>query len=302
MKITFFDEKTNNPIVLCLGSFDSIHKGHQKIFNVANEIKLKYNAKSAVFTYANDLGFIPGKKGGLVFTYEERLLRLQEFCVDEICVAKFTKDFANLSPEEFLNRLAQKYNLGKICCGFNYRFGKKAAGDTLFLGQWCKSQGVEFFECPEVVKNGQTVSSTYIKALIREGNAEEAKELLGEDFSFAAEVSHGDMRGRTLGFPTINQIYPEEIVKPLSGVYHTVVEIDGKQYDGVTNIGVRPTFITEYISAETYILNFSGDCYGKKVKTSLVKYLRQEKKFSSKEELALAIKENVEYVKNHSRT
>jgi riboflavin kinase/FMN adenylyltransferase len=199
---------------ICLGMFDGVHLGHRAVLDGA----INSGYKSVAVTFSS----IPFKTGGSIMTACEKKKKLLEYGIDEVWFLDFF-EVKDLFPEEFLNRLAQKYNLGKICCGFNYRFGKKAAGDTLFLGQWCKSQGVEFFECPEVVKNGQTVSSTYIKALIREGNVEEAKELLGEDFSFAAEVSHGDMRGRTLGFPTINQIYPEEIVKPLSGVYHTVV-------------------------------------------------------------------------------
>ena len=111
-------------------------------------------------------------------------------------------------------------------------------------------------------------------------------------FSFTAEVVKGDQRGRTWGLPTINQLYPEGKARPKNGVYQTVVEIRGKRYDGVTNIGLRPTFITDYISSETFILDYSDDCYGETVKTELYTFLREEKKFSSVDELIAAIKQN----------
>lgn len=283
---------TTEKIAIALGMFDGVHIGHKAVLDGA--VNSPYKRVAVTFSA------IPFKIGGSIMTCDDKKKKLLEQGIDEVLFLDFF-EVKDLSPQEFLDMLDKKYPIGKICCGFNYRFGKKAAGDTAFLRKWCEDNGIEFFECPEVLKDEKTVSSTYIKALIGEGEVEKANALLGEEFCFTAEVSHGDQRGRTLGFPTINQLYPENIVKPKCGVYQTVVEIDGKAYDGVTNIGVRPTYITEYISAETYILDFAGDCYGKEVKTSLVKYLRGEKKFSSKEELAAAIKENAEYVKKHSR-
>lgn len=283
---------TTEKYAIALGMFDGVHIAHKAVLEGA--VNSPY--KSVAVTFSS----IPFKSGGSIMTTADKEEKLRSCGVDEVLFLDFF-EVKDLSPEKFLAFLSEKYDIAKICCGFNYRFGKKAAGDTAFLEDWCAARGVELFECPEVVRDGKTVSSTYIKSLIAEGEAERARELLGEEFYFTAEVIHGDQRGRTMGFPTTNQLYPESIVKPKCGVYQTVVEIDGKCYDGVTNIGVRPTFITEYISAETYILGFSGDCYGKSVKTRLVKYLRGEKKFSSKEELAAAIKENAEYVKKHSR-
>lgn len=277
---------------IALGMFDGVHMGHKAVLHGA--IHSPY--KSVAVTFSS----IPFKSGGSIMTTADKERKLLSYGVDEVLFLDFF-EVKDLSPEDFLAFLSERYNIGKICCGFNYRFGKRAAGDTAFLSQWCKNNGMEFFECPEVVKDGRTVSSTYIKSLIAKGETEKANELLGEEFYFTAEVAHGDQRGRTIGFPTTNQLYPQSIVKPKCGVYQTVVEIDGKCYDGVTNIGVRPTFITEYISAETYILDYSGNCYGKTIKTRLIKYLRGEKKFSSTDELAAAIKENAEYVKKHSR-
>lgn len=284
---------TTQKYAIALGMFDGVHMGHKAVLDGA--VKSPYTSVAVTFSS------IPYKSGGSIMTTEDKKAKLLDFGMDEVCFLDFfeVKDF---SPEKFLSFLTEKYDIGKICCGFNYRFGKKAAGDTTFLRNWCKEKNIEFFECPEVIYEEKTVSSSYIKTLISEGEIEKANFLLGSEFYFNAEVVHGDQRGRTMGFPTTNQLYPENIVKPKSGVYQTVVTVDGKDYDGVTNIGVRPTYITEYISAETYILDFSADCYGKKVKTRLIKYLRGEKKFDSPEELISAIRANAEFVKEHSKT
>ncbi len=277
---------------IALGMFDGVHIGHRAVLNGA--IQSPYKSIAVTFSA------LPLKTGGSIMTAEEKERKLLSLGIDEVLYLDFF-EIKDLLPLEFLNLLSKKYNIGKICCGFNYRFGKKASGDTLLLEKWCKENGIEFYECTAVVKEGITVSSTYIKSLIKEGKIEKANELLGEDFFFTQKVAHGDHRGRTLGFPTINQLYPENLVTAKCGVYQTVVTIDGKDYDGVTNIGFRPTYITDYVSAETYVLGYSGDCYGQEVKTRLVGFLREEKKFSSAEELKQAIKENAEYVKNHSR-
>jgi riboflavin kinase/FMN adenylyltransferase len=277
---------------IALGMFDGVHMGHKAVLSGA----VNSPFKSVAVTFSS----IPFKTGGSIMTTADKERKLRDFGIDEVLMLDFF-EIKDLSPAEFLELLGKKYNIGKICCGFNYRFGKKAAGDTEFLSAWCSEREIEFFECPAVTFEGETVSSTYIKSLIAEGKTELASKLLGEDFYFTAEVVGGDKRGRTFGFPTANQLYPENIVKPKNGVYQTVVTIDGKNFDGVTNIGLRPTYITDYISAETFILDYSSDCYGKEVKTALVKYLRDEKKFDSKEELISAINENAEYVKKHSR-
>lgn len=275
---------------VCLGMFDGVHIGHKAVLDGA--VKSEY--KSVAVTFSS----IPFKTGGSIMTAEDKRQKLLSYGLDEVKFFEFDR-IKDLEPNQFLEYICQEHNVAKICCGFNYRFGKKAVGNTETLNAFCKKNGIEFFECPEVVWGNETVSSTYIKGLLASGEVQKAAELLGENFYFEAEVINGDKRGRTLGFPTANQRYPKELAKPKFGVYHTVLTIDGKRFDGVTNIGHRPTFENDFVSAETYILDYSGDCYGKQVRCELVEYLREEKKFSSKEELAAAIKQNAEYVKDH---
>lgn len=276
---------------VALGMFDGVHIGHKAVLNGAVSDTLK----SVAVTFSS----IPFKSGGSLMTADEKKEKLLLCGVDEVCFMDFfaVKD---LSPEEFLNELNVRYPLGKICCGYNYRFGKNAVGDTAFLKEWCAKRNIAFFECPEVKYEGHTVSSTYIRHLISEGDVVTAAKLLEEPFSFSAEIVNGDKRGRVLGFPTANQIYPTTAVIPKNGVYRTLVSVDGINYNGVTNIGVRPTYLTDYISAETYIIGYSGDCYGKSVKIQLMEYIRTERKFSSEKELVTAIRHDVDYVKNKS--
>jgi riboflavin kinase/FMN adenylyltransferase len=271
--------------------FDGVHKGHKAVLSGA----VNSPFKSVAVTFSS----IPFKTGGSIMTAADKEKKLRAAGIDEVLFLDFF-EIKDLSPEGFLKMLSEKYEIGKICCGFNYRFGKKAAGDTNFLADWCEARGVEFFECPEVLHEGKTVSSTYIKSLIAGGEIQKANELLEGEFSFTAEVRHGDQRGRTMGFPTINQLYPENLTAPKCGVYQTVVTVDGKEYDGVTNLGFRPTYITDYISAETYILDYSGDCYGCEVETRLVRFLRDEQKFDSLEELKNAIAENARFVRENA--
>ncbi|MBQ5910803.1 MAG: riboflavin biosynthesis protein RibF [Clostridia bacterium] len=276
---------------IALGMFDGVHKGHKAVLMGA----INSGYKSVAVTFSS----IPFKKGGVLNSAKEKKQKLLNFGIDEVLFLEFS-EVCNLSPEEFLNYLAKKYNVAKICCGFNYRFGKMAAGDTAFLKEWCTAKNIEFFECPEVLYGEQTVSSTYIKGLLLNGDLETANLLLEDGFSITAKVQKGDARGRTWGFPTINQRYPETKAPVKRGVYHTVVTIDGKTYNAVTNIGVRPTYETEYVSAESYVLDYDGNAYDKEVETKLVSFLREEKKFSSKEELIKAIGNDAEYVKKHS--
>ncbi len=277
---------------IALGMFDGVHIGHKAVLKGAVDSPYK----SVAVTFKS----IPFKSGGSIMSAEEKRQKLLSFGVDEVLFLDFG-EVCSLSPKEFLNYLQDKYDLAKICCGFNYRFGNKAAGDTAFLKAWCDAENIEFFECPEVVFGGQTVSSTRIKELFLQGDVETANLLLEETFSFDAEVQKGDARGRTWGFPTLNQHYPENLAEVKRGVYQTVVTISGREYNAVTNIGVRPTYETPFVAAESFVLDYDGNCYGKRVKTRLIKFLREEKKFSSKEELINAIKNDAEYVKKHSR-
>jgi riboflavin kinase/FMN adenylyltransferase len=223
---------------------------------------------------------------------------LKKFGVKEILFLDFD-EVKNLSPIEFLEFLRKKFAPSIISCGFNYRFGKDGAGDTEFLKSYCLENGIKPIVCGPVLKNGRVISSTDIRNMIKSGEIRRANECIYNGFSFKSTVVDGDKRGRTLGFPTINQNYPELLVKPKFGVYVTETEIDGKVYRAVTNIGIRPTFKNKNITAETYIIGFSGNLYGREIEIKLRNFMREEIKFNSIEELKKTVLSDIEKAENY---
>ena len=279
-------------IAMALGMFDSVHIGHKAVIEGILDIP----ARGIVITFDK----IPHKTVGAVLSDDEKVKKILATGVDTVEILCFN-EIKEMSPTEFLDMLTKGGKVKRIACGFNYRFGKNAEGDTAFLRRYCEEKGIEYFEAPEVKKNGITVSTTYIKKLLADGKVSEATELLGEPFAISGHVIKGERRGRELGFPTANIKYPDCKCSIKKGVYHVKVRIGMKDYDGVCDIGVRPTFDCETLLAETHIIGFKGDCYGQEIKLSFIEYLREEKKFDSPLALADAIAENVQYVKNKQR-
>ena len=271
---------------LCFGTFDGLHKGHKKV------LSLPIGFKKIVVTFSVPPKLIFSGEKELLMTYKDKLEALKDLGVDEVLTLDFelVKD---MSPEDFLASLYEKYSPSLICCGFNYRFGNKAKGDTETLKAYCEENGIALKVTESVNIDGKTVSSTLIRDCISKGEIEKANELLYKPFGFTAEVVIGDQRGRNLGFPTANQTYPEKMQKLKFGVYRSRVFIDGIEYKGISNIGIRPTYQTEIPVSETYIYDFSGDIYGKNIRIEPVKFLRSEQKFSSAEELKKAVLKDI---------
>lgn len=271
---------------IALGTFDGLHKGHRAVIS---ETRPYY---SIAVTF-----YVPPKS---VMTNEPQLLilpkdrenRLKELGINQVVMQDFDK-VRDIEASQYVEDLCKKYNPSRIVCGFNYRFGKKALGNTDFLADFCSRKGIEFC-CVSPQYEGQSIiSSTAIREYIKSGEVQTASKLLYGGFSFAAQVLHGDARGRKIGFPTANQIYPELLVKPKFGVYKSRVTFDGKCYDGVTNIGIRPTYKTDTVGCETYIKNFKGNIYGKEMRLELLRFMRTEQKFNSLAELKSAILNDV---------
>lgn len=271
---------------IALGTFDGVHIAHRFVLSVPNEYK-----KVAVTFKMPPKMFFEGESE-LLMTYEDKVLALKSLGFSEIVSLDFEK-VKNTEASEFLELLYEQYNPSLISCGFNYRFGKNGGGDVALLKTFCEKKGIECRVCEAVTVDGQAVSSTLIRKLLKQGEIKKANELLASEFSFTASVDHGDERGRTIGFPTLNQKYPEDLVKIKFGVYKTKVLFDGEEYDGITNIGIRPTFETDYVISETFIKDFSGELYGKDVKIVPKKFLRDEIKFASLEELKKQIEKDI---------
>lgn len=275
---------------LAFGTFDGVHIGHRRVLELPDGYY-----KIAVIFRQSPKSVISGSRDAIM-TYEDKCRIIKKTGIDEI----FTLDFSevrDMAPGDFLKMIYGKFSPAAISCGFNYRFGKDAAGDTALLDSFCRKNGIEFYCCEPVVSNGEAVSSTAIRSYLKSGEMKRANELLTEAFSFSAEVISGDRRGRTLGFPTVNQRYPEELVPLKFGVYKSEIIFGGKIYSGITNIGIRPTFRSDYIISETYIHGFSGDLYGSTVTVRPLEYLRGEIKFSSAEALKKQIEADIASIK-----
>lgn len=281
--------------VLCLGNFDGVHVAHRTLLRTAKELrdKVSPNALCGVFCFHDLSGdFLQKGTHNHLCTDEQKLERFRKEGMDFVVLAHFPS-IRDLSPASFVKEVLvdQCHCVGAVC-GFNYRFGKHAAGNTELLQRLLDAPVIVQ---PEIKKNGQTISATYIRSLLATADMEAATELLTLPFGFTSPVLHGKKLGRKLGIPTINQSFPEKMLIPPYGVYITDCEINGKRYRGVTNVGVHPTVDDNaVVNCETFLLDFSSEIYDEQVSVSFLKYLRAEKKFDNTDELCNQIKRDIE--------
>lgn len=285
MNSTIFENRT----AIALGFFDGLHLAHmQVISNVLDAYRLKGLVPCVLLFDKHPQSVLSAFRVPFLLEDEKRNSILSSLGVKTVFL-KFD-DIKNLSPEEFVkNILVEKYNVGLVSCGYNYRFGKKAQGDVELLRALGAEYGFEVSVCENTKLDGESVSSSAIRRAIADGDIIKANKMLGRPFAFSAEVFDGDHRGRLLGAPTINQYLPEGIAVPKFGVYASVAIIDGRERSAVTNIGNRPTFDGVSVRSETYIIDYSGNLYGKNVEVRLLDFIRNEKKFSDADELKLQI-------------
>lgn len=290
------DEKIANRTAVALGNFDGMHVGHMAVLEAAKGFERDGLVPVAVLFDEHSMKAITGVAPPMLMTVGER----NDFIINqglktETLVFSEIKD---LSPEDFVEKiLVKKLNAGAVCCGYNYRFGKNAAGSAQTMREICDKLGIFCKIAGEVDVEGCAVSSTEIRTLIENGEIEKANEMLGHKFGFSAPVIDGDKRGRTLGFPTINQELPPELVLPKFGVYQSEVTVDGVRYKGITNIGRRPTVGTDKVLSETHIIDFNENIYGKTVDIRPIGFIRPERKFSSFDELARQIESDAREVR-----
>ena len=281
---------------VALGNFDGMHVGHMAVLEAAKSFESEGLIPVAVLFDEHSLKAITGKAPAMLMTVMERNLIIKEngFRIETLVF----NEIRDLSPSDFVEKiLVGRLGAAAVCCGYNYRFGKDALGTAQTMCEICGKLGLQCKVSGEVDVDCCAVSSTKIRGFIENGAIEKAYKMLGRPFGFSARVIDGDKRGRVLGFPTINQIIPEELAMPKFGVYQSVVTVDGEKFKGVTNVGRRPTVGTEKILSETHILDFDRDIYGENVDVRLIKFIRPEKKFSSFDELARQIKSDAKEVR-----
>ncbi len=278
--------------VLVFGKFDGVHKGHQHLMNEAKRYAEENDLYFGVYTFLDSPKFI-NPDHSLLTDLQTRISLIDYHCSPDFVYLENFDDIKSYSPCEFVDYIIDIFDCECAFCGENFRFGNKASGSSSDLVSLMQSKDRNAVAVVSLMDEGMVISSTYIRSLLACGDVQKASELLSKPFGFTSKVVHGASLGHKLGFPTVNQVVPKEIVSPKFGVYATCVIYDGKEYFGVTNFGVKPTVSGDTNSpvAETYIIDFDEDVYGKYVTVLFCKMLREERKFSSIEEL----KQNIEF-------
>lgn len=303
--ITSLDAELKNKYpatVIALGTFDGLHLGHTDVINTAKNYAERSGLKLAVFTFSNHpLALIrPDLVPVRIISAEEKIKLLESFGVDYLINIPFTEDFAALSPDEFLDRLAC-FNYRCLVVGENFTYGFLGSGKTETLERSGRKNGFDVIVRPLVKMNGNVVSSTGIRNLIQAGHIEYANRMLGRAYAITGKIVHGEQRGRKLGFPTANiELLHGEMAVPAPGVYAVTASIESSIYEGMGNIGNNPTFNdVEHARLEVNLFNCSGDLYGKTMSVQFHKYIRAEKKFSGVEELCRQIEEDKKAIKTY---
>ncbi len=283
----------NEDTVLALGNFDGLHKGHMSVLKKTLEIAKEKGLSPMVLLFdEHPKKVLSGKRPPMLMTNDNRDAAL---CKMGFRIIKVNfSEICNFSPEQFLLAVYCHLSVRAICCGFNYHYGKNGEGTVQSMKESCEKLGVMLYAEPEVDFDGKPISSTRIREAIESGNIKEANEMLGRSFSYKLEVVDGDKRGRLLGFPTINQFFPDDFVVARFGVYASKVKLGGLWYPAVTNIGIRPTINTKTMRSETSILGFSGDLYGQNIEVYLIEFLRDERKCETLTELSKTIRNDAE--------
>ena len=280
--------------VVVLGNFDGVHKGHQRLFQVAKDRAKANGLETVVFSfYPHPTWVIGDNRKALIMSRRDKKQVIGEMGIDELIEYPFTKTFAAISPETFFVDILMKRLKAKILVvGSNYYFGKGKTGTPNFLRQLGEKYNIEVCIVDAVKIGGSMISSSSIRKLILEGNMEQANEMLGHPYMVVGNVVQGKQLGRTIGFPTINLIADPDRVYPPNGVYATFVKVYNKVYMGMTNIGINPTVLGQKKMIETHIFNYDADIYGEAVEIYFYHFIRPEQKFKDVETLKVQIEKD----------
>lgn len=283
-----------------LGFFDGVHAAHRTLISEAVKTAKKSDIPSLVLTFsAKNTTFKPDRTR--LFTDGEKLSEISSLGVDITVVFDF-EIIKDLSKDEFVDKiLVGMLNVKTAFCGYNFRFGKSAAGNSEYLENKMRSLGRDTVVLDEYVNGGVSVSSTEVRALLSEKRLSEATALLGKPFFSDGKVSHGWGLGKKLGIPTVNVDWDgEKFVLP-HGVYLSLIEISGRLYCGITNVGTCPTFDERKVHSETFIFDFDEEVYDENIRIYYVDFMRDEIKFPSQKELIMQINIDINRAKELSK-
>lgn len=302
-------ETTGGPYSLAIGFFDGVHRGHQEVIQSAINTAKEKKLKSAVMTFDPHPSIVLGGSNEKVFyitPLQQKLDTLRKLNVDTVFVVQFTSDFAKLSPEDFIQYFIRDLRVLHVTAGFDFSFGAFGKGNMTLMQELSGNDfGVTVVE--KYADGAEKISSTRIRKALKDGNMEEVRMLLGRAFEVPGIVVHGDKRGRTLGFPTANVQSMRGCFIPATGVYAVKILVQNEWFDGVCNVGYKPTFkdpSNKQLTIEVHIFNFDKNIYGEEVVVGWYHRIRSEQKFNGIDELIAQIeqdkKEAIDYLKNRA--
>ena len=281
---------------LTIGVFDGVHRGHAMLIERVRSQARARNLGAGIITFhPNPVAVLrPGTSFSYLTTLEHRVELLKATGVDWVSVVQFTSELALVSAEDFIRILVEEARMRLLVVGEDFAVGRGREGNVPRLRELGAQLGFEVIPVPLLTKDAtDAISSTRVRHALAEGEMTEVARLLGRAYSLRGPVLHGDGRGRTIGFPTLNIGVSADQALPPNGVYVTRAEVRGVMYTGATNIGVQPTFDGSRRRVETYLLDFSGDLYGQVVRIELLDRLREERKFGGVEALVEQIQRDV---------
>lgn len=295
---------SNSPKVIALGFFDGVHLGHGALLRRTAEEAKDRGVSSAIFTFAQPpKEVVTGIPCPLINSPEDRAdLVRRLYGIDEVIMVPFDQEMMTTSWQDFVTEiLVKRYHAVHLVAGHDHHFGHKNQGSPALLQEKCAEIGLGCDIIPEVVIDGITASSSYIRQLVAAGEMERAADYLGHPHTLSQTVQHGRRIGRTIGIPTINLVSPPHVLVPAFGVYAAKVTLpDGRSFPAVTNVGVRPTVNNgQDVTIEPWLLGFDGDLYGQTVRLEFYRHLRGEVRFQSLNELKAQIQKDAEATRQY---
>lgn len=288
--------------VMALGFFDGIHIGHAALMNMIIKRAQEYDAEPAVLTFDVHPDSLVFKKNVPLINSADDRERILSRCfdIDDVVVVHFSQSVMHMDWKVFIDELIDDMELCHIVVGHDFKFGYKGLGTAEKLKEYCAQRGVGCDIIPPVCKDGVIVSSTLIRGLIESGEIEKANEYLGRPHTLTDVVRSGYHLGTQMGTPTINMRFPDGVIIPRHGVYAAKAYVDGEEYMSVTNVGVRPTVSEDGgVNVESFLLDFTGNLYGRLVRLDFYKFMRPERKFDDIDELAAQIKHDAESTREY---
>ncbi len=287
-------------LIYALGFFDGIHIGHQRLLRAAGHLAEEAGCLWGVVTFLDHPDtLVQGAAPRLINTPEDREWLLRErFSAQAVVNLPFDREMLQCPWRDFLDMLRRDCRAVGFVCGADFRFGWKGGGTSQALADYCRENNLPFAVVPEQFMDGVRISSTYIRRELETGDMATAVRFLGHPHILRGTVCHGQALGRRLGFPTANLALPETLAQPKFGVYACRAEVEGETFPAVTNLGVRPTVDGREVRAESWILGYSGDLYGRELVLGFHFFLRPERKFDTLEALRRQIQKDAEQVRD----